>query len=159
MILNTGIIYITNQFSNTLNFGRSLIWNLIIKPMKIFLLQKVSQVKSRNDYIFWHAQNLRIVLLKKSYFVWEINEWIYKWYWNRKCFLTKPLNSHKTVSNETLSFLNIILNVIAEKNVTIAHGLQKKTVSILLEEFVKSKHFHIVFLRVNLAIMPLEIFQ
>ena len=159
MILNTGIIYITNQFSNTLNFGRSLIWNLIIKSMKIFLLQKVSQVKSRNDYIFWHAQNLRIVLLKKSYFVWEINEWIYKWYWNRKCFLTKPLNSHKTVSNETLSFLNIILNVIAEKNVTIAHGLQKKIVSILLEEFVKSKHFHIVFLRVNLAIMPLEIFQ
>ena len=159
MILNTGIIYITNQFSNTLNFGRSLIWNLIIKSMKIFPLQKVSQVKSRNDYIFWHAQNLRIVLLKKSYFVWEINEWIYKWYWNRKCFLTKPLNSHKTVSNETLSFLNIILNVIAEKDVTIAHGLQKKTVSILLEEFVKSKHFHIVFLRVNLAIMPLEIFQ
>ena len=159
MILNTGIIYITNQFSNTLNFGRSLIWNLIIKSMKIFPLKKVSQVKSRNDYIFWHAQNLRIVLLKKSYFVWEINEWIYKWYWNRKCFLTKPLNSHKTVSNETLSFLNIILNVIAEKNVTIAHGLQKKTVSILLEEFVKSKHFHIVFLRVNLAVMPLEIFQ
>ena len=127
--------------------------------MKIFPLQKVSQVKSRNDYIFWHAQNLRIVLLKKSYFVWEINEWIYKWYWNRKCFLTKPLNSHKTVSNETLSFLNIILNVIAEKNVTIAHGLQKKTVSILLEEFVKSKHFHIIFLRVHLAIMLLEIFQ
>ena len=95
--------------------------------MKIFPLQKVSQVKSRNDYIFWHAQNLRIVLLKKSYFVWEINEWMYKWYWNRKCFLTKPLNSHKTVSNETLSFLNIILNVIAEKNVTIAHGLQKKS--------------------------------
>ena len=29
--------------------------------------------------------------------------------------------------NETLSFLNIILNVIAEKNVTIAHGLQKKS--------------------------------
>ena len=159
MILNTGIIYITNQFSNTLNFGRSLIWNLIIKSMKIFPLQKVSQVKSRNDYIFWHAQNLRIVLLKKIYFVWEINEWIYKWHWNRKCSVTNPLSRHKAVSNETLSFLNIILNVIADKNVTITHGLQKKTVSILLEEFVKSKHFHIIFLRVNLAIMLLEIFQ
>ena len=126
MILNTGIIYITNQFSNTLNFGRSLIWNLIIKSMKIFPLQKVSQVKSRNGYIFWHAQNLRIVLLKKIYFVWGINEWIYKWYWNRKCSVTNPLSRHKVVSNETLSFLSIILNVIANKNVTITHGLQKK---------------------------------
>ena len=95
--------------------------------MKIFPLQKVSQVKSRNDYIFWHARNLRIVLLKKFYFVWEINEWIYKWHWNRKCSVTNPLSRHNAVSNETLSFLNLILNIIADKNVTIIHGLQKNS--------------------------------
>ena len=66
-----------------------------------------------------------------------------------------PLSMHRSVSNET-TLISEIPNIVTEENVIIAPGQKQtkkknKTVPILFEEFVKSKHFLIFFLRLNLV--------
>ena len=68
------------------------------------------------------------------------------------------LNMHRIASNK-ITLVSEIPNIINDENVIIALGQGKKPVSILAMNFVKIKHFHIFFLRINLAIMLLEIFQ
>ena len=69
---------------------------------------------------------------------------------------------HRTGSNET-DLVSEIASIINDENVIIAPGQEKKTVSILNDEFcekqVKSKHFLIFSLKVNLAIKLLKMFQ
>ena len=69
------------------------------------------------------------------------------------------LNMHRTASNKTTLVFQIP-NIINEENVIIAPGQGKTPVSILNDEFCEGhSYFHIFFLRVNLAIMLLDIFQ
>ena len=68
------------------------------------------------------------------------------------------LSMHRTASNET-ALISEIPNIINEENVFVAPGEEKKSASILSDEFAKKKHFLIFFLRENLPIMLLEIFQ
>ena len=65
---------------------------------------------------------------------------------------------HRNASNG-VTLISQTPNIINEENVTIATGREKKTVSILRDGSVKSTRFHILFLRVDLAIMLLDIFQ
>ena len=67
-----------------------------------------------------------------------------------------PLNMHRTASNGA-TLVSKIPNIINEENVIIAPRKEKKL--ILVINFVQRKHFLIFFLRVNLAIMLLEVFQ
>ena len=67
-----------------------------------------------------------------------------------------PLNMHRTASNGA-TLVSKIPKIINEENVIIAPRKEKKL--ILVTNFVQRKHFLIFFLRVNLAIMLLEIFQ
>ena len=69
-----------------------------------------------------------------------------------------PLNIHRTASYET-TLVSEIPNIINDKNVIIAHGQGKKQLQFKAMNFEKSKPFHTFFLRVNLVIMLLEIFQ
>ena len=69
-----------------------------------------------------------------------------------------PLNIHRTASYET-TLVSEIPNIINDKNVIIASGQGKKQLLFKVMNLEKSKRFHIFFLRVNLVIMVLKIFQ
>ena len=71
-----------------------------------------------------------------------------------------PLNMHRTALNVT-TLVSEIPNTINQENGITAPGQGKNPVLILRDNFVKSKHFLVLFLRVKLklAIMLLEIFQ
>ena len=69
-----------------------------------------------------------------------------------------PLNIHRTASYET-TLVSEIPNIINDKNVIIASGQGKKQLLFKVMNLEKSKRFHTFFLRVNLVIMVLEIFQ
>ena len=69
-----------------------------------------------------------------------------------------PLNIHRTASCET-TLVSEIPNIINDKNVIIASGHGKKQLLFKVMNLEKSKRFHIFFLRVNLVIMVLKIFQ
>ena len=60
---------------------------------------------------------------------------------------------HRTGSNQTA-----LTYVIYDKNIIIASEQRKKSVSILMN-FVKSRHFLIFFLRLNLAIKLIKVSQ
>ena len=74
------------------------------------------------------------------------------------------INIYRTASNET-TLVSEIINIINEEYVTTAPGQGKKTVLILSDKLRKDKaafkaqHFLIFFLRVNLVMMLLKIFQ
>ena len=74
-----------------------------------------------------------------------------------------PLNMHRTASSET-TLVSEIPNIIDEENVIIAPAQGKTPVSILSVKFCEeqassSPSSLIFFLRVNLAVMLLKIFQ
>ena len=69
-----------------------------------------------------------------------------------------PLNMYRTASNET-DLISKTPNVINEENFTIAPEQGKNQFQFSVIIFVKSKHFLILILRVNLTIKLLEIIQ
>ena len=69
-----------------------------------------------------------------------------------------PLNMYRTASNET-DLVSETPNVINEENFIIAPGQGKNQFQFSVIIFVKSKHFLILILRVNLTIKLLEIIQ
>ena len=68
------------------------------------------------------------------------------------------LSMHRTASNET-ALVSEVSYIINDENVIIASGQGKKPVSILSNGFCEEQAFPISFLKVNLAIKLLEIFQ
>ena len=69
-----------------------------------------------------------------------------------------PLNMHRTASNETTLFSEIP-NITNVEKFIIAPREGKKQFQFSVINFMKSKHFFLFFLRVNLAIKLLKIFQ
>ena len=60
-LINAGVMNILNQFTQTLCTKRSLILNLIMNPMLIFLFQRISQVRKCSDV------KKMVLLLKKKF--------------------------------------------------------------------------------------------
>ena len=67
-IFNTGIMYILNQLVHTLCTRHLLIWNLVTNFMNIYLLQRVSQVKTCLSFLklLKFKNNLNVLLKKKN---------------------------------------------------------------------------------------------
>ena len=67
-----------------------------------------------------------------------------------------PLNMQRTTLNKT-TLVSEIPNIINEKCFYCTRAKKNSRVQFKVMNFVKSKHFHIYFLRVHLVIMLLEI--
>ena len=69
-----------------------------------------------------------------------------------------PLKMQRTASNEA-NLVSEIPNIVNNENFIIASGQEKSNFSFKRLIFLKRKHFRIFFLRVNLVVMLLEMFQ
>ena len=129
------LIYILNLFVRTLYTRHLLISNLIINFMKMYLLQRISQM--RTCLIF-----LTLLKFKDNLSVTERNVSDEKEMTENTndrsetefTSVEDPLNMHRTASNKTTLVFQIP-NIINEENVIIAPGQGKTPVSILNDEF------------------------